>query len=140
MAYEVKKVAVIFLIKKGEKFLFVKRGHTGKCDGYYMLPSGHVDEGESVFAACARELKEELDIVVKPQDLIFRMTEPTKTHVHFFFEVMHYEGTIKNNEPQKHDEVVFLSIDNDKIHPVTAYGIKEILNGKSFIEDMQVDF
>ena len=140
MAYEVKKVAVIFLIKKGEKFLFVKRGHTGKCDGYYMLPSGHVDEGESVFAACARELKEELDIVVKPQDLIFRMTEPTKTHVHFFFEVMHYEGTIKNNEPQKHDEVVFLSIDNDKIHPVTAYGIKEILKGKSFIEDMQVDF
>ena len=140
MAYEVKKVAVIFLIKKDGKFLFVKRGHTGKCDGYYMLPSGHVDEGESVFAACARELKEELDIVVKPQDMIFRMTEPTKTHEHFFFEVMHYEGTIKNNEPQKHDEVVFLSIDNDKIHPVTAYGIKEILNGKSFIEDMQVDF
>lgn len=140
MAYEVKKVAVIFLIKKDGKFLFVKRGHTGKCDGYYMLPSGHVDEGESVFTACARELKEELDIVVKPEDLVFRMTEPTKTHVHFFFEVLHYEGTIKNNEPQKHDEIAFLSIDNDKIHPVTVYGIKEILNGKNFIEDMQVDF
>ena len=140
MVYEVKKLAVIFLIKKDGKYLFVKRGHTGKCDGYYMLPSGHVDEGESVYDACARELREELDISVKPADLVFRMTEPTKTHVHFFFEVLHYEGTIKNNEPQKHDDVSFLSLDNEKIHPVTLGGIKEILNGKAFVEDTLVDF
>ena len=140
MAYEVKKVAVIFLIKKDDKFLFVKRAHTGKCDGCYMLPSGHVDEGESVIAACSRELKEELDIVVKPDDLAFRMTEPTKTHVHFFFEVLHYEGVIKNNEPQKHSDVAFLSLNNPEIHPVTVVGIKEILNGKGFIEDTSVDF
>ena len=140
MAYEIKKVAVIFLIKKDDKFLFVKRAHTGKCDGCYMLPSGHVDEGESVIAACSRELKEELDIIVKLDDLIFRMTEPTKTHVHFFFEVLHYEGIIKNNEPQKHSDVAFLSLNNPEIHPVTVVGIKEILNGKGFIEDTAVDF
>ena len=140
MAYEFKKLAVICLIKKDEKYLFVKRAHTGKCDGFYMLPGGHVDEGEAVLSACIRELKEELDIVVKPQDLVFRLAEPTQTHAHFFFEVLHYEGDIKNNEPQKHDDVAFLPLDDSKIHPVTVNEIKAIEKGINFFESNQLNF
>ena len=140
MVYEVKKVAVICLIQKDGKYLFVKRGHTGKCDGFYMLPGGHVDEGETILQACARELKEELDIVVKPQDLVFRLAEPTKTHTHFFFEVLSYEGNIKNNEPQKHDDVAFLPLDDAKIHPVTVNEIKAIEKGINFFESNQLNF
>lgn len=140
MAYEFKKLAAICLIKENGKYLFVKRAHTGHCDGYYMLPGGHVDEGETIAQACVRELKEELGITVNPKDLIFRLVEPTKTHTHFFFEVLHYEGNIKNNEPQKHDDVAFLSLDDEKIHPVTVHEIKEILNGKAFFESNQLNF
>jgi len=140
MTYEVKKVAVICLIKKDGKYLFVKRAHTGKCDGYYMLPGGHVDEGEGVLQACIRELKEELDIVVKSEDLVFCLAEPTQTHVHFFFEVLNYAGVIKNNEPKKHDDVSFLSLDDEKIHPVTLNEIKEIEKGTNFFESNQLNF
>ena len=140
MAYGFKKIAVICLIKENEKYLFVKRAHTGHCDGYYMLPGGHVDEGETVLQACIRELKEELDIVVKPEDLIFRLAEPTKTHTHFFFEVLHYEGNIKNNEPQKHDSVDFLPLDDTQIHPVTINEIKAIRSGINFFESNQLNF
>ena len=140
MTYEVKKLAVILLIKKDGKYLFVKRAHTGKCDGYYMLPGGHVDEGEAVLSACSRELKEELDINIKSEDLVFRLAEPTQTHTHFFFEVLHYEGEIKNNEPQKHEDVAFLSLDDAQIHPVTVNEIKAIEKGITFFESNQLNF
>ena len=140
MAYETKKVGVIFLIKQDDRVLFVKRENTGKCDGYYMLPGGHVDEGETVMQACVRELKEELDITVLPTDLIFRLAEPTKTHIHLFFEVLKYTGQIKNNEPHKHERVDFLTLDNSEIYPSVVDEVNAMLIGKNFIENAQLPF
>jgi mutator protein MutT len=128
------------LIKKDEKVLFVKREHTGKCDGYYMLPGGHVDVGETILDACVRELKEELDIAVLPSDLIFRLAEPTKTHIHLFFEVLKYTGQIKNNEPHKHERVDFLTLDNSEIYPSVVDEVNAMLIGKNFIENAQLPF
>ena len=140
MAYEFKKVSVIFIIRKDDKVLFVKREHTGKCDGYYMLPGGHVDENETVLNACARELKEELDISIKTSDLRFCLVEPTKTHIHLFFEVLNYSGEIKNNEPDKHGSVDFLTLDNPEIYPTVVDELNAIVKGCSFIENAQLPF
>ena len=87
MAYEVKKVSVVCVIEKDGKYLFLKRSNTGKGDGFYMLPGGHVDAGESVLHAAVRELKEELGIDVKESDLEFKLVEPIKTYITFFFRV-----------------------------------------------------
>ena len=140
MAYETKKVGVIFLIKQDDRVLFVKRENTGKCDGYYMLPGGHVDEGENVMQACIRELKEELDITVLPTDLAFRLVEPTKTHIHLFFEVLKYSGQIKNNEPHKHGSVDFLNLDNSEIYPSVVDEVNAMFSGVNFIENAQLPF
>ena len=140
MSYETKKVGVIFLIKKDGKVLFVKRENTGKCDGYYMLPGGHVDVGETVLQASVRELKEELNILVREKDLFFRLVEPTKTHIHLFFEVLKYEGEIKNNEPHKHSDVEFLTLDNPDIYPSVIEEVNAMLNGIPFIENALLPF
>lgn len=117
MPYELKKVSAVCIIEKDGKFLFVKRAHTGMADGFYMLPGGHVDQGESVLHATVRELKEELGIDVKEEDLEFKLVESIKTHITFFFKVKKYEGIPKNMEPEKHDEAVFLNLDHPLIHP-----------------------
>ena len=140
MTYELKKISVIFVIRKDNQFLFVKRTNTGKCDGYYMLPGGHVDENETVLNACVRELKEELDICVRPSDLRFCLVEPTKTHIHLFFEVLKYSGEIKNNEPDKHGSVDFLSLENPEIYPTVVDELKAISNKCSFIENALLPF
>ncbi len=129
-----KKVAVIFIIKKGSDYLFQKRTHTGAKDGWYMMPGGHVDEGESVVHAAVRELKEELDIDVLPEDLKFRLVKPEKMHISFFFEVKKYQGEIKNNEPEKHGDLRFLPASNSELYPSIAREIEAIENQDGFLE------
>ncbi|MGN0919435.1 MAG: NUDIX domain-containing protein [Alphaproteobacteria bacterium] len=133
MPYEVKKISTVCLIEQEGKYLFVKRAHTGMADGFYMLPGGHVEQGESVLHATARELKEELGIVVQEEDLEFKLVEPIQTHITFFFKVKKYTGTPRNMEPEKHDEVVFLSPDAPKIHPFSKRELTLINQGVSFL-------
>ncbi|MBR6232038.1 MAG: NUDIX domain-containing protein [Alphaproteobacteria bacterium] len=132
MPYEFKKVSAVCLIEDNGKFLFVKRAHTGMADGFYMLPGGHVDQGESVLHATVRELKEELGIDVKEENLEFKLVEPIHTHITFFFKVKKYTGTPKNMEPEKHDEVEFLSPDHPLVHPFSRREISLIEQGVSF--------
>ncbi len=51
------------------KLLFVRRANTGYADGQWSVPAGHVEVGESLAEACAREAKEEVGVVVTPEDL-----------------------------------------------------------------------
>ena len=132
MTYEFKKVSAVCIIEQDGKYLFVKRAHTGMADGFYMLPGGHVDQGESVLHATARELKEELGIDVKEEDLKFKLVESIKTHITFFFKVKNYTGIPQNMEPEKHDEVVFLSTDHPQIHPFSKKELELIKQGISF--------
>ena len=132
--YCTKKVAVIFVIKQGNEYLFQKRTHTGAQDGWYMMPGGHVDEGESVLRAAVRELKEELDIVVAPEDLKFKLVKPEKSHISFFFEVKKFQGEIKNNEPGKHGDLRFLPISHLEIYPSIAREVEALEKGESFLE------
>ena len=132
MAYEFKKVSAVCVIEKDGKFLFVKRAHTGMADGFYMLPGGHVDEGESILHATCRELKEELGIEVKESDLEFKLVESIKTHITFFFKVKKYEGIPHNMEPEKHDEVIFLDLDHPLIHPFSKKELELMERGICF--------
>ena len=132
MAYEAKKISAVCVIEENGKFLFIKRAHTGIADGFYMLPGGHVDTGESVLSAAVRELKEELGIEAKEEDLEFKLVEPIKTHITFFFRVKKYDGIPKNMEPEKHDEVVFLNPDHPLIHPFSKKELELMKQGIHF--------
>ena len=63
---------VLFLRRVGEEdqILLQLRQGTGYMDGHWATAAaGHVERGESVFAAAAREAAEELGVVVDPADL-----------------------------------------------------------------------
>jgi len=47
------------VIEKDGKFLLMKRGHKPEMN-YWAVPGGHVDKGETIYQAIAREAKEEV--------------------------------------------------------------------------------
>ena len=61
--------AAYVIVRRGDEVLLLLRADTGYMDGYWAVPAGHVERGESVLAAAVRELKEEVGIDVDPSDL-----------------------------------------------------------------------
>jgi len=57
----------LFLLKN-EQILLAKRFQTGYMDGYYGLPAGHIEDGETLTAGTVREIAEEIGLVIKPSD------------------------------------------------------------------------
>ncbi len=63
------KVVAGFL-KKGDKFLLVRRPLNKKRGGLWEFPGGKVEDGETLKKAIERELKEELGIETKAKNLV----------------------------------------------------------------------
>ena len=86
-------VAHIMLVRNGEIFL-LRRSATGFMDGYFCLPGGHQQPGESVSAAARRECREEAG--VDPLDLQPRFALPYISGRHqglnFVFEAHSFSG------------------------------------------------
>ena len=62
--------AVHLILIKDDKILLQKRKGSKLWPGYYALPAGHIDAGETQYDALVREAKEELDIIINPEDII----------------------------------------------------------------------
>lgn len=58
-------VVAAAVIRRGDEF-FVTRRHAGvHLEGYWEFPGGKCDEGETLEACLAREIREELDVDVR---------------------------------------------------------------------------
>lgn len=104
------KVATNLVIMRDGKVLLMRRQNTGWNDGNYALLGGHVEDGENVFDAAAREANEEIGIVVKKENLkpLFVMQiEPD--YVYFYFGVEQFDGEPQNMEPDKCDDFRFFA-------------------------------
>lgn len=96
----------VFIVIRNEKneILLQQRANTGYLDGYWDLPSGHIECGESLRDCAARELKEEVDVVVLPEDLTLIHVEQffvEKDYVNYTFEAKNWSGEPKIGEPEK---------------------------------------
>lgn len=70
--FRVVPAAYLLLLRPGgdgEEVLLHLRQGTGYYDGHWALVAGHVEEGESVFAATCREAAEEAGIVIAVGDV-----------------------------------------------------------------------
>ncbi len=103
--------AVYLFLEKDEKILLGRRCNTGYMDGCYQIPAGHVEEGELPSEALIREIKEEIGIDVKLNDLeIVHVSyrpkhDETGDRVDFFFRAKSWSGEILNMEPHKCDDL-----------------------------------
>ncbi len=107
-------------------------------DGYYDLPAGHLERGESLEECAARELKEETDLEVEPKDLslahIFLDEQsPEKTYLAFMFVAEKWSGKPKNMEPERSSDLGFFDLAElpSKTRPHTLEMLKDFTRDSS---------
>ena len=97
-----------------QEVLLQLRAGTGYMDGHWAAAAaGHVEAGESVLAAAARETVEELGITIDPSDLLplcaMHRTSaphgPVDERVDFFFECRRWTGRPRLLETDKAAEL-----------------------------------
>lgn len=108
--------ALFTVVVKDERVLLLRRQSTGWLDGYYDLPSGHLESEETLQEGTVRELEEETGVTAKPDDL--RLTHiyqnyhnPDRPYMGFIFKALKWQGEPQIREPEKCDDMQFFSLD-----------------------------
>lgn len=61
--------AVYTLLRRGNEIFMLRRQGSGFYDGWYTVPSGHIDGNEPIAHAAAREALEEACVTINPDQL-----------------------------------------------------------------------
>ena len=129
----------LFLIKDN-KILLQRRFQTGFMDGFYGVPAGHLDGKEAAREGCAREIKEEIGIDIKPEDLemvhIMHRKAEEDERIDFFMTTKSYSGEIENVEPNKCDDLSWFELNElpDNIVNYVKIAIENYREGISYSE------
>ena len=120
-------VCVDVFLRRGDKFLLMRRQNTKSHDGEFELPGGHLEEGEDLVNAMIREAREELVIDLKREDLhlIHIMHHFSKGRLNFIYEA---DATNLNpiiGEKEKCSELRW--VDFNSIPEETTPKVKQIL-------------
>ncbi len=110
-----KKRAVAVIIRDGEVLLMhrIKDGRD-----YFVFPGGGVEKDESVESAVVREMKEELNLDIKIDKLLFQIENQEREE--FYFLVKEFSGDIQISGEEKERMNV-----NNQYHP-TWFNLMEI--------------
>jgi 8-oxo-dGTP diphosphatase len=95
---------VHLVLRRGEEVLLGMRQNTGWRDGYWHLPAGHGEDGESATTALLREAVEEIGIEIDVSDvnfvhLVHHRTDTARLAI--FYQVTRWRGEPINAEPDK---------------------------------------
>lgn len=128
----------LILIRDG-KILLSRRYKTGYEDGNYSLPAGHIEEGETLTAGLVREVREEIGIELEPKgiNLVHVMhRKQNDIRVDYFFTVTTYSGEIKNQEPDKCDDLSWFPINGLPANTIfyIRYAVECIQRGQVYSE------
>jgi 8-oxo-dGTP diphosphatase len=135
-------VTVHLLFFRDGQILLLRRFNTGYADGQYSVPAGHLDGGETVLAAAAREAEEEVGVRIEPRDMTFstvmhRMEgDKEDERVDFFVHVHQWQGEPFNAEPEKCDDVRWVDLDQfpGNMVPYVRQALENHLAGLAFDE------
>jgi 8-oxo-dGTP pyrophosphatase MutT (NUDIX family) len=86
----VASAAHLFMFDADGRLLVIRRNTTGYLDGYWSVPAGHIDAGETAAQACAREALEEVGLRMDPARLRFELVQQKtaadgEARIDFFF-------------------------------------------------------
>jgi 8-oxo-dGTP diphosphatase len=127
----------LVLVSDG-RVLLTRRANTGFADGLLHLVSGHLEAGEDVVAAAAREAEEEVGVLLRPQDLecvhVMHHRNEVQARVGFFFRATRWQGEPVNREPEKCSELVWCPLDRlpDDVIAYPAEALRRIGRGEQF--------
>lgn len=134
-------LASYLVLLRDDQVLLARRSNTGYRDGEYSLPAGHVEPGESFTAALCREILEEIGIRIDAKGLVaphilHRKGEDGSERVDAFFPVSQWEGEVRNQEPEKCDDLSWFPLDNlpENTVPYIKTVLVHIQQGVSYSE------
>jgi 8-oxo-dGTP diphosphatase len=135
-------VTVHLWFLRDDQILLARRFNTGYADGQYSVPAGHLDGGETVLDAAAREAAEEVGVQIRPEDMTFstvmhRMEKDDENErVDFFVHVHQWQGEPFNAEPDKCDELRWVNVNAlpPNTIPYVRKALKNHLNNIPFDE------
>lgn len=107
-------VTVHLFFLRGKQVLLLRRFNTGYADGQYSVPAGHLDGGETVIGAAAREAQEEVGVRIDAQDIRFSSVMHRRDgdeRVDFFVNISGWTGEPVNAEPDKCDDLLWVEVD-----------------------------
>jgi mutator protein MutT len=135
-------VTVHLFFFRENQILLLRRFNTGYADGQYSVPAGHLDGGETVREAAAREAEEETGVRIEADDISFstvmhRMEGDER--VDFFVHIHKWDGEPFNTEPDKCDDLRWVDINTlpANIIPYVKRALENHLNGIPFDEYKQ---
>ncbi|HEX7633349.1 MAG TPA: NUDIX domain-containing protein [Candidatus Saccharimonadales bacterium] len=129
--------AVYVIFRREGKIAFLLRENTDWMNGYYTVAAGKVEKNEPILQAAVREIKEEVGVTVKPENLKFLLVGDRHDEVDwidFWFEATDWEGELHNAEPHVHKELVWFDPHNlpENIVPSVRFYLEQIDAGKQF--------
>lgn len=131
------KVGVTVLVVDGEKVLLGTRLQ-GRASGTWGFPGGHVEVGERLAAAAARELQEETGLIADALEFIGMANYPEQENhwVHINFLVIKWHGELENREPEVCGEWKWFPLDAlpENMTPFHAYIMPMYRKHKMFVE------
>lgn len=133
-------IASYVILRKNGKIAFVLRENTAWMNGYYGLPSGKVENGETYLQAAVREAKEEAGVDIKAADLqpvhTIHRKEPEMTWVDVYFEATKWQGEPYNAEPHVHSELAWLDPKKLPKNVISSvkYALEQIEAGVTYAE------
>lgn len=130
---------VHLVLRRNDQFLMLRRFQTGYMDGKYSLVAGHVDGNETFRSAMVREAYEEAGIVISSEKIqhvhtMHRLAESERLSM--FFEATHWEGEIKNMEPEKCDDLGWYTLaeQEGRVVPYVKSALTNVVKRISYSE------
>lgn len=129
-------VCVDIILYKNNKILLMKRKNTGSDDGLYELPGGHLEANEDLYDAMIREVKEELVLDLKNEDikLVYLMHHYSGERLNFIFKSNIEALEPKIGEPNKCEELIWCDINElpDNTTKKVKLILNDIISGKEY--------
>jgi 8-oxo-dGTP pyrophosphatase MutT (NUDIX family) len=131
--------AAYVIMRRQGKVAFVLRQNTDWMNGYYGLPSGKIEKGESAMRAAIREAKEEVGVTITPDQLRHILTGDRHDEIDWMdicFEASGWAGEPYNAEPHMHSELSWLNPDDlpENVIPSVRFYIEQIKTGATYAE------
>lgn len=108
-------LACYLVLVRGGKVLLSKRRNTGFHDGEYSMIAGHVEDKETIYAAMAREAKEEAGLSLDPEKMrvihVMHRIDLDREYVDFFITAV-FDGEPRNLEPDKCEGLEWFDIEH----------------------------
>lgn len=132
-------VTVHMLFIQDNQVLLSRRFQTGYMDGWYSVPAGHLDGGETIIQAAMRETGEEIGLAIAAVDISFAHVihrYEDEERVDFFVTIKKWEGEPINTEPEKCDDLRWFPLDQlpENMVPYVRQGLQNSLRGIPFCE------